>query len=57
MAWLVGVLIPVGMISAVPNAWPPAAHVTLAVLAAVTMGLVVGSWTGGTMRRLLVGAR
>lgn len=52
-AWLVGVLIPVAVISTVPNEWPAGAHVALAILAAVAMGLVVGAWTGGTMRRLL----
>lgn len=52
-AWLVGVLIPVAVISAVPDDWPTAAHIALAVLAAVAMGLVVGVVTGTTMQRLL----
>jgi hypothetical protein len=54
-AWLAGVLIPVAVISTVPDDWPTSAHIALAVLAAVAMGLVVGVWTGGTMSRLLGG--
>ena len=30
-AWLVGVLIPVAALSAVPNGWPPTVHVTVGV--------------------------
>ncbi len=52
-AWLVGVLIPVAALSAVPNGWPPAVHVTVGVLAAVAMGATVGLLTGTTLRRLL----
>jgi len=52
-AWLVGVLIPVVAISSAPDGWPMAAHVVIAVISAVLMGLAVGAMTGATMSRLL----
>lgn len=52
-AWAVGVVIPVVVISSVPNEWPVAVHVGAAVVAAVAMGLTVGSLTGHTLERLL----
>lgn len=51
-AWLVGVMIPVAALSAVPNSWPTAVHVVVAVASAVAMGLVVGSITGLTLETL-----
>jgi hypothetical protein len=52
-AWLLGVMIPVGALSAVPNGWPAWAHAVTAVLAAAAMGLTVGALTGRTLERLL----
>jgi hypothetical protein len=52
-AWLAGVLIPVAAISLVPDGWPVAGQVVIAILSAVLMGLVVGALTGLTMARLL----
>lgn len=52
-AWLVGVIIPVAALSSVPNGWPAAAHVMVAVASAVAMGITVGLLTGTTLVRLL----
>jgi hypothetical protein len=52
-AWLVGVMIPVAALSVVPDGWPPAARVVVAVGAAVAMGATVGLLTGGTLVSLL----
>ena len=52
-AWLVGVMIPVAVLSAAPNAWPGWAHAVAGVLAAVAMGVTVGALTAPTMARLL----
>jgi hypothetical protein len=54
-AWLVGVMIPVTALSAVPNSWPVAVHVLVGVAAAIAMGATVGAITGGTLERLLAG--
>ncbi len=51
-AWLVGVMIPVAALSLIPDAWPVEAHVVVAVVSAVAMGLVVGSITGLTLETL-----
>jgi len=51
-AWLLGVMIPVAALSAVPNSWPTAGLVVVAVASAVAMGLVVGSITGLTLETL-----
>ncbi len=48
-AWLVGVMIPVVTLSVIPNSWPAAGHVVVAVASAVAMGVVVGSITGRTL--------
>lgn len=52
VAWLVGVSIPVAALSIVPNNWPPAVHVVVAIPAAVAMGATVGAITGRTLNRL-----
>lgn len=52
-AWLVGVMIPVVAISAVPNEAPVPVFVAVAVAAAVAMGATVGAITGRTLARLL----
>lgn len=52
-AWLLGVMIPVGALSAAPNSWPGWAHAVTAVLAAGAMGWTVGTLTGRTLERLL----
>lgn len=51
-AWMIGVAVPVISLSAIPNSWPPAAHLVVAVAAAVVMGLIVGALTGGTLEKL-----
>lgn len=48
----VGVLIPVTALSVVPNGWPLAAHVVMAIASAVAMGATVGALTGRTLRQL-----
>jgi hypothetical protein len=53
LAWLVGVMIPVAALSAVPNGWPAALHAVVGVVAAIAMGTVVGALTGTTLVRLL----
>lgn len=55
-AWLVGVAIPVGALSLVPNGWPVGAHVVVGVASAVAMGATVALLTGHTLRRLVAGA-
>ncbi len=50
-AWLVGVLVPVIALSVVPDRWPPAGHVAVAVLAAAAMGVIVGTITGRTLEQ------
>jgi acetyltransferase-like isoleucine patch superfamily enzyme len=55
LAWLVGVLVPVLVLSAVPDSWPAEAHVAAAVPAAVGMGLVVAAITGRTLLGLAAG--
>lgn len=52
-AWLLGVMIPVGALSAAPNGWPGWAHALVGVVAAVAMGATVGSLTGRTLERLV----
>ncbi len=52
-AWMIGVAVPVVALSVIPNQWPLAVHIVVAVLAAVGMGLVVGLITGRTLVRLL----
>ena len=52
VAWLVGVPIPVLALSAVPEVWPSSAQVLVAVVAAVAMGLVVGTITGQVLEGL-----
>lgn len=52
-AWLLGVAIPVTALSVVPASWSGAAHVTVAIAAAVAMGAVVGAITGRTLEQLL----
>jgi hypothetical protein len=52
-AWLVGVMIPVTALSAVPNSWPVAVHALVGVAAALAMGATVGGITGGTLEHLL----
>jgi hypothetical protein len=54
-AWLIGVMIPVAALSAVPNGWPMWAHAGAAVLGAAGMGATVGLLTGHTLKRLLEG--
>lgn len=44
-AWLIGVLVPVAVLSAVPNSAHPAVHGVAAVLGAVAMGGIVGAIT------------
>ncbi len=51
VAWSIGVAIPVIALSVVPNGWPPAVHVVVAVGAAVAMGATVGVITGPTLVR------
>lgn len=53
VAWLVGVAIPVIALSVVPNQWPPAVHVLVAIPAAVAMGATVGAITGRTLNRFV----
>jgi membrane protease YdiL (CAAX protease family) len=55
-AWLVGVMIPVATLSAVPNNWPTWTFALAGVAGAVLMGLTVGAITGRTLHRLLAGA-
>ena len=52
-AWLLGVTIPVVALSSVPNGWPGWVHAGIGVIAAVAMGLTVGTLTGRTLERLL----
>lgn len=52
-AWLVGVAIPVVVLSLLPNAWPLWSHVVGGVVAAVAMGVTVGLLTGRTLQALL----
>jgi hypothetical protein len=56
-AWAVGVMIPVAVLSAVPNGWPAAVRACAGVLGAVAMGATVGALTGRTLARLVAGAR
>jgi len=52
-AWLLGVMIPVVALSATPDPSPGWVRGVIAVLAAVAMGLTVGTLTGRTLERLL----
>ena len=52
-AWLLGVMIVVGALSAAPNAWPGVVHAVIGVAAAVAMGLTVGALTARTLAHLL----
>ena len=52
-AWLLGVMIPTAALSTAPNSWPGWVHAGIGVLAAMAMGLTVGSLTGRTLERLL----
>ncbi len=52
-AWLVGVMIPVAALSLLPDNSPAWAMVSVAVAAAVAMGVTVGALTGGTLVRLI----
>jgi hypothetical protein len=52
-AWLLGVMIPVVVLSAAPNGWPLWAHAVLGVFAAVAMGATVGILTGRRLEKLL----
>ncbi|MDV6014241.1 hypothetical protein [Haloechinothrix sp. LS1_15] len=54
-AWLVGVMIPVGALSILPDGWPLAGHVAVAIVSAVLMGVTVGALTGRTLARLVYG--
>lgn len=53
LAWLVGVAIPVVALSVVPNQWPLAVHVLVAIPAAVAMGATVGAITGRALNRFV----
>jgi hypothetical protein len=53
IAWLIGVAIPVVALSVVPNQWPPAVHVLVAIPSAVAMGATVGAITGRTLNGLV----
>jgi hypothetical protein len=52
-AWLLGVSIPVVALSITPNSLPPMFFILVGVIAAVLMGLTVGTITGRTLARLL----
>lgn len=52
-AWLVGVAIPVTVLSVVPDAWSAWTQVIAGVAAAVAMGVTVGALTGRRLERLL----
>ena len=52
-AWLIGVMIPVAALSVVPNGSAPWVMVTVAIIAAVAMGVAVGALTGGTLAGLV----
>jgi hypothetical protein len=54
-AWSLGVSIPVVALSTTPNSWPPMFFIVVGVIAAVLMGLTVGTITGRTLARLLDG--
>lgn len=45
LAWSIGVTIPVLGLSIIPNGWPLAVHVVVAIAAAVAMGATVGAIT------------
>ncbi len=57
LAWLIGVTIPVVALSVVPNQWPPAVHILVAIPAAVAMGATVGAITGRTLNRFVEQSR
>jgi MFS family permease len=52
-AWLLGVMIPIVVLTTAPNSWPGWVHVAIGVLGAMAMGLTVGTLTGRTLERLL----
>lgn len=57
LAWMVGVAVPVTVLPAVPDGAPPVVHGAVAVVAAVAMGVTVGSLSVGTLARLVPQAR
>lgn len=52
VAWLVGVSLPVTVLSFIPNGWPLVVHVVGAIAAAVAMGATVGAASAGTLFRI-----
>lgn len=55
-AWFVGVMVPVVALSVIPDSWPMAARAVTAVVAAIAMGVAVGSITGLALHRILTRA-
>ena len=45
-AWLLGVMIPIVVLTTAPNGWPGWAHVMVGVIGAMAMGLTVGALVG-----------